>query len=406
VTDPTCDVAGCVARYAARLHAAIGDSHQVASPLGAWLLLALAAPASTGADRAALTEIIGCDADAAAAAAARLLAAPHPEVASTAAVWTAPRAPLADEFRQWQSGLPPEVATGDLPDQAGLDAWAREATLGLIESFPLQWAPDLYLVLATALATRVSWQVPFDLAPAADLGSASPWSRQLTQVLRTPRGSRTGHSQFIAATAGAGDVAVHVAAARRGLLVCSVAADPAVPSGPVLAAAHEIGCAHAIAAPVRQRALADLPLGDGPAWEVRAEPGAGLDECTAVLPAWEARSRHDLSEPGLGFAAAKHALAPGPDPWQAAQAAMARYSRTGFEAAAVTAVAAFMAALAPRRDRRVAELRFGHPYAVVAVALGADGPGPPDQADYRAWHGVPVFSAWVAEPQDAGDGPA
>jgi hypothetical protein len=48
----------------------------------------------------------------------------------------------------------------------------------------------------------------------------------------------------------------------------------------------------------------------------------------------------------------------------------------------------------------VAELRFGQPYAVAAVAvdLGEDGrPG--------LWHGVPVFSAWVADPQDAADEP-
>ncbi len=44
----------------------------------------------------------------------------------------------------------------------------------------------MYLVLATALATRVSWQVPFDLAPAASLGDASPWSAELKRVLRTP----------------------------------------------------------------------------------------------------------------------------------------------------------------------------------------------------------------------------
>jgi hypothetical protein len=45
---------------------------------------------------------------------------------------------------------------------------------------------------------------------------------------------------------------------------------------------------------------------------------------------------------------------------------------------------------------RIAELRFGHPYAVVAVATderaGDGGAGP--------WHGVPVFSAWVADPEE------
>jgi hypothetical protein len=70
---------------------------------------------------------------------------------------------------------------------------------------------------------------------------------------------------------------------------------------------------------------------------------------------------------------------------------MARYSRTGFEAAAATAVAAALAMRVPRQGLvRTAELRFGHPYAAVAVTAGA---GP--------WHGLPVFSAWVADPSDA-----
>jgi hypothetical protein len=48
---------------------------------------------------------------------------------------------------------------------------------------------------------------------------------------------------------------------------------------------------------------------------------------------------------------------------------------------------------------RIAELRFGHPYAVVAVTLdhGRDTAG---QSVPRPWHGIPVFSAWVSEPED------
>ena len=45
----------------------------------------------------------------------------------------------------------------------------------------------------------------------------------------------------------------------------------------------------------------------------------------------------------------------------------------------------------PPGSRRIADLQFGHPYAAVAIAVS---PG-------SAWHGVPVFSAWVADPQDA-----
>jgi len=404
-----------VSGYASRLHAAAGERHQVASALGAWLLLALAAPASSGADRAQLTNVLGCEPDAAARYAADLLGHPHPVVAGAAAVWTRPDAPLGDAFRRWQRALPAAVQTGDLPSQPALDAWARDHTLGLIDRFPVD-ARQAFLVLATALATKVSWQVPFALTSAASLGSASEWARTLGRVLRTPNVQRgQGHRQFIgvsaetsgarvsAETSGARvsaetrDVAVHAAAAQDGLVVYSVAAAPDVPYLDVLAAAHRIACADAIGAAVEHRDLRSLPLGDGPAWSLREELARSpADVCIAVLPAWSARSQHDLARAGLGFGAAAAALAPGA-PWTASQAAMAKYSRTGFEAAAVTATAMRAAALEPHARRRVAELRFGHPYAVVAVATGTA-----DAGD-AAWHGVPVFSAWVTEPEDAAD---
>ncbi|MGO8955947.1 MAG: hypothetical protein ACLQFR_01025 [Streptosporangiaceae bacterium] len=403
-------VPDCVTAYAARLHAAIGTEHHAASPLGAWLLLALAGPAARGGDRATLARVLDCDVATAAAAAAELLADPHPLVAAAAAVWKASWAPLPAEFATWQRGLPPQVASGELPDQAGLDKWAREHTFGLIGSFPIKWTPNLYLVLATALATKVSWQMPFELAPAASLGPRSPWADLVSQVLRTPAqvpGSdparddqaRSGHVQFIAVTPEAGDVAVHIAAAVGGLLVASVAASPEVPASTVLALAHRIGTAYATGGQVPQRSLAELPLGDGPCWQLREEM-AGTDRCTAILPAWSARSVHDLDHPGLGFGAAAHALTESDDPWEAKQAVQATYSRTGFEAAAVTGLGIRLMAMAPPRQHRVAELRFGYPYAVVALTTAA-GEGDAPAARASPWLGLPVFSAWVAQPSEA-----
>src|SRR5450755_429999 len=185
------DLAGPIARYARRLHDVIGDGHHVASPLGAWLLLALACPASTGDDRAMLTEVLGCDADQAARTAADLLTSPHPLVAAAAAVWSESGMVNAE----WLAGLPAAVETGALPDQAGMDRWAREHTFGLIERFPIQADPDIYVILASALATRVSWECPFEVAPASALGPATPWAKRLTRVLRAPR--HHGHVQFI-----------------------------------------------------------------------------------------------------------------------------------------------------------------------------------------------------------------
>ena len=394
MTTTVSDLSTCVSAYAARLHAVSGERHHVASPLGAWLLLALAGPASSGADRAALTQVLGCDPDAAGAAAAELLADPHPQVAAAAAAWTAAGADLGAAFGRWQRELPPPVTRGDLPGQADLDAWARDHTFGLIDRFPLGRRDDVLLVLASALATRVSWDMPFELAPACCLGAASEWSG-LGQVLRTPDPSGGAHQQYVAATEPAGDVIVHAARASGGLIVVSVAADPAVPSGTVLAVAYDLAVRQASGGQVQRRQLADLPVGEQPLWLI-TEITASADRCTAIVPAWSAQTELELADPALGFAAAAGSLVPGQRQWDARQSAMARYSRTGFEAAAATAVAVASAARLPGR-KRAAELRFGHPYAVVA-ACTAQGTGPG-----HAWNGLPVFSAWVTEPQDAAD---
>jgi hypothetical protein len=384
-----------VARYARRLHVLAGGRHHVASPLGAWLLLALCAQASQGRSREILNVTLGADCGDAAELAAALLRAPHPAVPTAAAVWH--RAAVSGTLARWLAWLPPEVQTGPFTTQADLDDWARRHTSGLIREFPLRPDDGTLVLAATVLATRVSWERPFDVVPAAALGRSSPWASLAGQVLRTPEGP--GHEQFVAVTDSAGDVAVHTAVASGGVRVTSVAAAPGVPAADVIDAAYDLATALAAGRNVVRRSLFDLPLGEGPLWSVseRAVPlrGGGQQErCTAVLPAWTARSTHDLRDPGLGFGAAARALAAGP--WQAKQAAMAAYSRTGFEAAAVTGVAVAMAMVAPRRGLvRTAELRFGHPYAVVAVT--ADGPGAAEE-----WRGLPVFSAWVAEPEDAG----
>ncbi len=394
------DIATPLAQYARRFHGLAGPRHHVASPLGAWLLLALCAPASQGKSRLALNATLGLDPGDAAELAAVLLASPHPLVPAASAVWHGDA--VTETLARWLAGLPPEVQAGPLPSQAELDEWARRHTLGLVERFPVALDPALYLLVATVLATKVSWERPFDVAPASALGRSSPWAGLLTRVLRTPAGP--GHEQFVAVTESSGDVAVHTAGAVGGLLVTSVAAAPGVPSAEVLDVAYGLATTLAVGGRVTRRSLFDLPLGEGPLWAIsqRQAPvssGAAREErCTAVLPAWTARSVHDLSDPELGFAAAAQALAPG-DPWQARQAAMARYSRVGFEAAAVTGMAVSMAMR--RRPGsgliRTAELRFGHPFAVVAVTADSPGRG----AGPGPWHGLPVFSAWVAQPEDA-----
>jgi hypothetical protein len=393
------ELASLIARYARRFHEVAGTKHHVASPLGAWLLLALCGPVTRGATRRELENVLGCDAGEAAAVAAGLLEAPHPVVGAAAAVWN--RAGAGDPG--WLAGLPDSVERGPIPSQAEADAWARERTFGLIERFPLTITDEVYLLLATALATKVSWDCPFEVRPAAALGEASPWAGLVERVLVSPE--HPGHSAFVAATEQAGDVGVHVGRARDGVVVVSVIAAADVPAADVMAAGHGLATDVVLGRRVAKRSLFELPLGDGPLWSVREEmsPRGAGEECQAVLPAWEARSEHELSDARLGFAAAALALGKG-DQWEAKQAAMARYTRVGFEAAAVTAMAILTSMISPGL-RRTGELRFGHPFAVVAVA--AEGLGDRrhnGNAWADRWNGVPVFSAWVTEPADAGPG--
>ena len=188
---------------------------------------------------------------------------------------------------------------------------------------------------------------------------------------------------------------MHTARDEAGLAVTSVVADAGRASADVLAAAHE-----AAAGTAARISLFELPLGDAPLWSIAeaASPQGGRQEnCLAVLPAWSARSNHELAGmAGLGFDEAGRALIAllptGDWEYDARQSAYARYSREGFEAAAVTALGVRLAAARPGDGvRRTATLRFGHPYAVVAAV----------ESDESPWDGLPVFSAWVAEPENA-----
>lgn len=367
-----------VARYARRFSRLHADAHSVSSPLGAWLMLALVAPLARGSVRDELEVALGAEAKRARRELDELLADPPDVIRAALAVWGVPG---------WPDALPASVQTGPVPTQTQADWWAREHTGGMIERFPVD-VSDMAAVLASALATRIAWGRPYEVTDAAEL--RSPWSSRVAQALTLPR----AHG-YLSDVAGVGTVGVHTAIGEGSLQVTSVIARPDVPSAEVLAAAHDIARREATGAAVHRRALADLRLGEGEFWTITEEHRPGGDRVQVVLPAWTASSNHDLTgDPGLGFGAAGRALAvllSSPPDLQARQSAVARYGRWGFEAAAVTAIAQ-RAAMMPSGRSRTAILRFGHPYAVVAVTTARRRRDP--------WDGMPVFAAWVAEPAE------
>jgi hypothetical protein len=396
----TSALATAIGQYAARLHATAGYGHHIASPLGAWLLLALCGDS----DDDELADALGMRPREAASMAGALLSEPHPALAVGTAVWHRPEAD-SPALRTWLAALPTGIDAGTVPTQGDLDLWTEDHTLGLIRRFPLEVTRDMVLLLASALATRVGWAVPFEVVPADRLGPASRWGHDLGSVLQTPSPAYF-HSQSIVPTDRAGDVAVHTARARAGLAVTSVIADPSVPAGDVLAVAHEVAVAGARGTNVPRRSLFDLPLGEGQLWTIdeasseAARHADGDELYRSVLPAWSAQTDIDLDRAELGFPAAAAILrrrASINGPYATRQSVLARYHRVGFEAAAATALGISTSARGRNHDVvRLAELRFGHPFAVVAVATGAGSDDSP-----AVWRGIPVFSAWVTEPEDA-----
>ncbi|HZZ97467.1 MAG TPA: serpin family protein [Jatrophihabitantaceae bacterium] len=389
------DVRAAVTGYAARMHRAIGSEHHIASPLGAWLVLAFAASAARDDLRSQLASRLGMPVGEASAQARALLEKPPAILHLAAAVWTAQHAADIDA---WLTSLPNEVDVGPIPSQAEANVWADKHTLGLIKQFPADLSKAI-LVLTSALACEVSWRRPFDTAVADELELTPATGFDSVGTLLSSSG-RDRISVLVATDHGV--VAAHVAAATHTeMLVVSVIADPEVPSSAVLEDAHTIAVSLARSAPVPgQLSLFDVRLGPSHSWTVTEHVERGdrdWERMRSILPAWSAESKHDLVRLGdLGFDVAGRALYRliGGAGTSAAQAAVAQYTREGFKAAAITSVMQAAAARRYPNEVRVREalIEYTHPHAVVAVSVD-------DKAS--PWAGMPLFSAWVTHADEA-----
>ncbi|MER6443699.1 serpin family protein [Streptomyces venezuelae] len=385
------------ARWAAQ---APQDSGTVFAAVGAWPLLALLADGAGGPARTELQEALGIPAEAAAGAARELLAtlAGVRGLQAATGLWTRAGVPLEET---WSAKLP-TGARGTLTgrpatDAKRLDAWAAERTGGLIEHMPVSCADDTRLVLASALALRVQWAEPFREAP-VDVAEG-PWAkRTLLQLSRTSRsldGMRVARGDAEPVTvlevAGTEDVDVHL-----------VLGEPQTPSRAVL----ETGIA-AVTGALPSLPGSELPDGTpGPGLTIRTERSSSpAHELSVRTVAFSLLASHDLLDhaPLFGLETATDANSghfPGisSEPLaiaSARQSAMARFHATGFEAAAVTALAGRVGAGRPRvwHQVRRADIRFDRPFGFLAV--------------HRTSRLV-LAAGWVTDPETAvaADGPA
>jgi hypothetical protein len=405
--------------YCRRIGPAILQQHpegSISSPLGIWLLLAACATAASGQAWQRLEEALGCSATEATVFLDQLLEDPPPALQTAVALWVR-GADRTTALVDWSATLPTPVERGPIPSQAEADEWADRSTSGLIRRFPLDISDLTRVILASALATTVTWLRPFEIVPSGQhLRHSSPWSGLVRHVLLD---SNPVIPSMLANTEAAGVVAVHFAVANDGLGVVSVAADPGVDRHVALEAAYEIArrCRHDELADARC-SLFDLPLGQGHSWEVselevRTERAGDRSEDieSAVLVSWSGQGRLDLQRSdAFGVAPALDALlaligpSAGGDSREAVQSAVASYTPTGFEAAAISslriALAARFKTLPEKGLSRTARLFFDHPYAAVALA-GRRSDFTRERAGHTEMFGLPLFSAWVAQPVEA-----
>ena len=380
---------GLTARWVAALD---GERDVVVSGACVWPLLALLASGADGDGRDELDAAIGISGDDGVDAAIELVSVVRASPCASAAMgmWVTERIGLRPE---WASRLPAgivEALTGDATvDQDAVDRWASEQTDGIIDSCPVSVGPATEVVLMSAMLVRATWVQRF-----VD-GNGQWTSGRGGSALSVPCLSQSTHDLRTAAVIehGAGVYGRFVCAGTDDIDVHLVSGDLDSTAAQVVAA----GIA-AIGAPHLAVLARDLPVGTvAGCLQIGEVSGPdGRDDLVVRLPRFDLAAKHDLlqladifglrtvSDAGRGHipGIADGPLAVG----AAAQRIRASFSREGFVAAAVTAMAMLSGAVMPtesHRHRRIAVIH-DRPFGFLAVHRPT---------------GLVLVAGWVVDPE-------
>lgn len=371
------------------------DGGTVLSGFGVWPLLAILADL---ADEPARSELLAVTGSGYANDLDQFSGTPDLQVAL--ALWVRPEVPLAPDL---DAVLPPELREV-LTDRAALDRWVKARTDRLLDRMPVDLRPDTLLVLASALAVRLSWRLPFDEYPRRAEGFGTDrWMRWLSRQdpdlgsLRrheTPTGPLT-----IITVAGTGDVDVLLAVGERDRSRVEVLAAALECRGKEAVGGQQL-LAAALSSGVARTGRPESAVSQPESAADQLAPAVTVIDSTEVtprvllsVPYFEVAAEHDLLDTAsaLGLSTAAdltrgHFPRLSPMPLavqQAKQAVLARFSATGFEAAAVTALA-IAAGGAPQPAGQALLVDLDRPFGFLAVHRST---------------GIPVVLGWITEDQ-------
>ncbi len=363
------------------------------SGVGVWIILALLASAADGRARDELTAAVGLDAGDAADAAVALVA----DVDAMAAVRNALGVWLAADVvptRWWRSTVPAEVwgHLHDDPaeDQPRLDEWVREHTDGLIERLPIELRRDVRLLIVHALTVDATWRAPFVDTMIRGVG---PWADRWFSALS--RRSAAWEDLVVVDTASGpltmlavesdGDVVVHLAMAADDMPAVEVI-DRAMTA---LAGGHPRRTGVELADP-QGLGGGDAAIGPGLVWR-----DSIVAQLVQVVPRFTVSTKHDLLARAdlFGLAASKddsqgHFPGISESPLaisDAGQDITASFTEHGFQAAALTVLAAQAGAMIPTFQARSLVVSFDRPFAFIATSKAT---------------GLHLVVGWVAAPDE------
>lgn len=360
------------------------DGHRVASPLGAWMLLAYVAVEHPNPSEKLIAHL-GCS-TAEAKEMLLILMKDKPAVLATAInAWISTE---NGGFGSVQNWIKAAAGVGDIevktPTEEELNAWAKEKSLGLIETFPLKVDPSRFVALfATMLATKIDWETPFEVTP--NEAMESTWKQE--KFLLEPDRQGRNVSFYEDET---GLYAIHEAMnADKSLSVLSVIAmDPETPEAEVMAVARK-----AASEDIANVSHQSLDVDTDTLRVERVKTIATHDTFVTSLPAWKTDNAYEIGTvEKFAYADVANRFNDFDMIMEAVQVSVAEYNRTGFEAAALTTMMIGARSMPTMYDKYRVTLNFNHPYAVVAVTRNG------------TWDGLPVFDGWISEATEVTEG--